>query len=331
MKDELHAQIDLAENFLRAGNIRRAEELCREVLKKRHDDLGAFLCLFDVLLVQNNLQKASDLCDWRLNRCPECPDSHLCKLVAVGRLSAQEATYEHILQMTGENLMSKIRLRLANYPLRLAEAEIIHSFYFQSNKQTLGLIKQERLKARLSPQWLDNIENAIDVYTGNTRRARKSIEKQLAENPQDANALYDLAVTDFYSGKLLTAIKHAKQAQQYAPEESAQSQEVIIASIIGLLPPFWIGQILITLTVLITKEIEDYFVWPVRFVGLIAVLLAYAHLLLRFVSLEAVNSNVLLVLLLLIMSWAGYILFSFGDIGRKLSRRKTSINVSKKY
>ena len=68
-----------------------------------------------------------------------------------------------------------------------------------------------------------------------------------------------------------------------------------------------------------------------RFVGLIAVLLAYAHLLLRFVSLEAVNSNVLLVLLLLIMSWAGYILFSFGDIGRKLSRRKTSINVSKKY
>lgn len=331
MTDELDAQIDLAENFLRAGNINRAEKLCKEVLEKRHDDRGAFLCLFDVHVAQNKMQEASDLCDWRINRRPECPDSHLCKLVAFGTLSARESTYDHILQMTGENFMSKIRLRLANYPLKLAQAEILHNLYFKSPQETLKRIDQERIKARLNPKWLDNIESSIDVHIGNTVRARTSLKKKLAENPQDAEALYDLAVTDFFSGKLFSAMKHAKQAKQYAPEQSAQSQEVIIASIIGLLPPFWIGQIIITLTVFITRSLEDYIAWPLRFGGVIAAVLAYSHLAQRFVKVETASGNIMLIFIILIGVWAGYITFYFGEIGSKLSERKSSIKISKKY
>lgn len=331
MIDELDAQVELAENFLRAGNINRAESLSKEVLEKRHDDLGAFLCLFDVHAARDDMQKASELCDWRLARRPECPDSHLCKLVAFGTLSAKEVTYDHVRRMSGENFMFKVRQRLSNYPSKLAQAEILHGLYFLDPQETFKLIEQERLKGNLDPDWLNKIESSLNVYSGNAGRAKDSLLKQLSENPNDSYALHDLALTYFYSGQLFSAIKYARRAKTAAPEESADSQEVVIASIIGLLPIFWIGQIIITLTIFVTRNLEDYIAWPLRFGGLLATVLAYAKVLSFFVDLDKGGNNIILFAIILIGIWAGYIIFYFGEIGRYFSGSKKSIKLSKKY
>lgn len=331
MMDDLDVQIDLAENFLRAGNITRAESLCREVLEKRHDDLGAFLCLFDVHMAQDKTQDALELCDWRLARRPECADGHLNRLIAFGVLSNQEPDYDYVRQITGENFMSKIRLRLSNHPLKLAQAEILYSLYFLDPQDTLRLVNQERLQARLSSEWLDTIETVLNVETGNTVQARQLLVKRLSENPQDTDALHNLAVTDYFSGRLFSAIKYARQAQRTAPEQSALSQEVIIASIIGLLPIFWLGQIIITLTIFASRRLEDYLAMPLRFGGLIVMILAYGKLVTKFIELDSGGANIVLTVIILIGIWAGYILFSFGEIGSKVSGRKKSIKLSKKY
>lgn len=329
--DDLDVQIDLAENFLRAGNINRAESLCREVLEKRHDDLGAFLCLFDVHMARDKTQDALELCDWRLARCPECSDGHLNKLIAFGVLSNQEPDYDYVRRITGENFMSKIRLRLSNHPLKLAQAEILHSLYFLDSQETLRLVNQERLQARLSPEWLDTIETILNVETGNTAQARHLLVKRLSENPQDTDALHNLAVTDYFSGRLFSAIKYARQAQRSAPEQSALSQEVIIASIIGLLPIFWLGQIIITLTIFASRRLEDYIATPLRFGGLIITMLTYGKLGTTFIELDSGGANIVLMVIILIGIWSGYILFFFGEIGSKVSGRKKSIKLSKKY
>lgn len=329
--DDLDAQVDLAENFLRAGNINRAESLCKEVLEKRHDDLGAFLCLFDVHLARDDIQKADELCDWRLARRPECPDSHLCKLVSFGTLSAREDMYTHIRRIEGENFMFKLRQRLSNYPLRLARAEILYSVYFLGPKDTLRLIEKERLSGRLEPEWLNNIERNIDVHTGRTRRAKDALLKHLVENPQDADALHDLSVTYFYNGRLFSAIKYARRAKQAAPLQSAESQEVIIASLIGLFPVFWLGQIIITLTIFITSKLDEDLAWPLQFGGILAVAISYGSLLTRVMDLSNGGQNILLLIIIGLGLWAGYIIFYFGEIGRKLSGREKSIKLSKKY
>lgn len=331
MMDDLDAQVDLAENFLRAGNINRAESLCQEVLDKRHDDLGAFLCLFDAHLARNNYQKASELCDWRLARRPECPDSHICKLVAFGTLSARDVTYDHVHRMNGEKFMAKLRRRLSDYPLRLARAEILYSIYFLDPKDTLRLIEKERLSGQLDPDWLNGIEARVDVYSGNTRRAKSALLKQLAENPQDADALQELAITYFYSGRLLSAIKYARRAKQAAPLQFAESQEVIIASLIGLFPFFWLGQLIITLTIFVTAKVDEELAWPLRFGGILAVVISYGSLLTRFIDIENGGQNLLLLIIIGLGLWSGYILFYFGEIGQKLSDRDKSIKLSKKY
>jgi tetratricopeptide (TPR) repeat protein len=331
MMDDLDAQIDLAENFLRAGNINRAESLCKEVLDKRHDDLGAFLCLFDVHLARDDFQKASELCDWRLARCPECPESHICKLVAFGTLSARDVTYDHVRRIDGENFMFKLRQRLSNYPLKLARAEILHSVYFQDPRDTLRLIDKERLSGRLDPEWLKSIESRVNVHSGNTRPAKDALLKTLAENPQDAEALHDLSVTYFYSGRLFSAIKYARRAKRIAPLQSAKSQEVIIASLIGLFPFFWLGQIIITLTIFITSKIDEDIAWPLRFGGILAVAISYGKILSGVINLKSGGQNILLLMIIGLGLWAGYILFYFGEIGHKLSGQDKSIKLSKKY
>ena len=331
MMDELDAQIELAENFLRAGNIDRAESLCKEVLEKRHNHTAAFLCLFDIHAARDDMQKASQLCDWRLARSPECVDSHLCKLVAFGTLSAREDTYDYVRRMSGENFMVKLRLRLSNHPLKLAQAEILHSLYFLDSKDTFKLIDIERQKGQLDPSWLDRIEGSLDVHSGNTGRAKETLLKQLAENPQDADALHDLSVAYFYSGQLFSAIKFAKRAKQAAPTQTTQSQEVIIASIIGLIPVFWLGQIIITLTIFLTRHLEDYIAWPLRFCGILLLVLSYAGLISKYIWSGAGQENIVLLIVLGLGLWSGYILFYFGAIGYKLSGRDKSIKLSKKY
>jgi len=329
--DDLDAQIDLAESFLRAGNINRAESLCKEVLEKRHEDLGAFLCLFDIHLARDDLKKADALCDWRLARRPECPDSHLCKLVAFGSLSAREVTYDHVRRMSGENFMFKLRQRLSNYPLRLARAEILHSLYFMETQDTLRLIEAERLSGRLDAKWLDNIERNLDVHSGRIMRAKSALLARLAENPQDADALHDLSVTYFYSGRLFSAIKYARRAKQAAPLQSAESQEVIVASLIGLFPLFWLGQIIITLTIFITAKLDEEIAWPIRFGGILAIAVSYGSLLTRLVNIENGGQNIVLLAIIGLGLWAGYILFYFGEIGYKMSGRDKSVKLSKKY
>ncbi len=331
MMDELDAQIELAENFLRAGNVNRAEALCKEVLEKRHNHKGAFLCLFDVHLAKDHMQKASELCDWRLARCPECPDSHICKLIAFGTLSSREYVYDHVHRMSGENFMNKLRRRLANHPLKLAEAEILYGVYFLDAQETQQLIRKERHHMRLDSQWLDGIESSLNVHTGNTGRAKEALLQRLSKNPQDAHTLHDLSVAYFFSGRLFRAIKYARKAKEIRPTQSAQSQEVIIASILGLIPVFWLGQIILTLTIFLTRNHEDYIAWPIRFCGLLAILLSYAGLASQFFNLETGSKNFTLLFIILIGVWGYYIFFHFGEIGYKLSNREKSIKLSKKY
>lgn len=331
MMDELDAQVDLAENFLRAGNHNRAETLCREVLEKRHDDLGAFLCLFDIHLEKDKLKDALELCDWRLARRPECPQSHLCKLIAYGTLSAQEVTYDHIRRIKGDNLMSKTRVRLANHPLFLARAEILYSVYFLDPQEAFQQIDIERQKGQLDSVWLDSIESRLQVHTRHTSVARHSVMKRLAENPHDADTLHDMSLVSFFSGRLPSAIKYARRAKQFAPEQSAINQEVIIASIIGLIPIFWIGQIIITLTLFITRNLEEYAATPLRFGGVLATVMSYVAIFSRFTNIQTTTNYYVLAALLCVAAWAGYIIFYFGDIGHKISGQEKSIKLSKKY
>ncbi len=329
--DELDAKVDLAENFLRAGNTNRAEELCREVLSQRHNDRGAFLCLFDIHMARDQIQEAFDLCKWRLARTPECPESHICKLIAFGRLSAQDPTYDHVRRMTGENYMSGLRLRLANYPFILARAEIIHSVYFLDSQDTLKLIELERQKGHLDPIWLNDIERSLNVHTGNTGLAKPALMERLSKNPLDAGALHDLSVVYFFSGRLFSAIKYARQAKKAAPEQSAESQEVIIASVMSLLPLFWLGHIIIVLTVFLGRSLEDYLAMPLRYGGLLGTILAYGGVLTHFLESEAGGNNIILIVILMVGGWSAYILFSFGSIGTFFSKRSKSVGLSKKY
>ncbi len=331
MMDELDAQVDLAENLIRAGNLPRAEEICRDVLKERPDDLGAYDALFSIHLRRDELQAAYELCDWRLARCPECPDTYLNKLVAYGRLSALDMDYEPMRLAKGESFMTNIRPRLSNYPLRLAQAEILHAVYFKDTQAALKLVRYERDKGHLSPDWLNMIEASLGVYAGDSALSRDLLVQQLTENAQDFSALNGISVIDYYRGALFSAMKYARRAKRADPEQAALSQEVIVASLMGMIPVFWPAQIIITLSVFLSSKLEDYLAVVVRYGGVLATMLLYGFLSTKIMEMGYGNNNLMLLSVILMGAWTYYILFAFHDVGSYFSGRSKSIKLSDKY
>lgn len=331
MANILDNDILVAENFLKAGNLHRAEEICQEVLQQRHDHLGAFLCLFDVHLEKNNYQAAYDLCHWRLTRRPECPDSYICQLIATALVSQDNHELDIARRSKGEALMVKIRTRLANYPLTLMRAEILYSYYFLDPKETLKLIKQARKEGQLNPAWLTSIEDHILINTHNLGLARTALQKRLELNPQNPIALQDYARINFFCGRLLSAIKYARQARRLNPKSARKNQEIIIAAMISLIPLFWAGHIMISLTQLIASKLAEESAMVVKFFGLIAIIIAYAEILTHFTNIETQYEDVFRVIIVSIGLWAGYLIFFFGGISDKLSQNDRLVKISPKY
>lgn len=329
--DEFDAKTELAETFLRAGNDHRAEEICTEVLAQCHDHLGAFQCLFDVHLERDNFKQALDLCDWRLARCPTCPQTHLCKLVAFGNLCNEDVAYDYVKTMQGERFMATLRPRFENYPFMAARAEIIFSYYFLDAKETLDLIIQERTKGHLDPNWLDQLESSLGMRVGDMVGAEDFLQKRLSENAQDPYALHNLSVIKFFRGRLLSAINYARQAKRVAPERSAESQEVIFFSFLSLLPVFWPGHAVIALSLFLTRNFEDYLAFPSRFLAVVLTCVLYAQIYSLTLGQIGMGDTIQAVLILFFGLWAGYVLFYFGDIGTFFGKRAKSVKLSKKY
>lgn len=331
MTNKLDAQVELAENFLRAGNIQRAEEICRDVLQKDHHNLGAYEGLFSVHVAKRDYQAAYELCDWRLGRQPECPDTYVNKLVALAHLDADNWDYEFMRILKGKKFMAATRPRLANYPLHLAQAEVLYRVYFLDSQEAIKRIEYERQKGRLSPEWLDRLEASLTGYTGDTSRSRELLVRHLAENPQDFEALNELSITDYHRGRLFSAIKYARQAKRAAPEQAAMGQEVIIFSIIGLIPLFWLGQLMMSLTVLLSSRAADYVSASARYAGLILTVLAYGGICSKIMEQGFGNNNLLITVLIVIGIWVYYVLFSFQEISRSMTGKTKSIELNNKY
>ena len=341
MVDNVNSQAHLARNFYRAGNLQRAKDICQEILQKQPNHWGAFTCLFDVYFERDELQANYDLCLKRLEQNPECPDSLIYQVIAYGRLCNSKYNYishQDLLRIKGEHYLRKINTRLSNYPLKLSEAKILHSDYFLGSKQTLKLIKQARKIGKLSPKWLDSIESNIHVRNKNLLAAKKVFKKRLTDDPLNARILKDYAELNFFCGQLLSAIKYARQAKSLNPKNAKACQEIIIFALISLCPLFWLGHIIIFATLIISSQFKLKYAYSIKRYSLKFIPIIYFYLLLlldpklkQLISNTDIRIVADLALTFIIYKWAKYLMFSFGNISRRLEEKRVSVKLSPEY
>ena len=343
MVTTINSQVHLAKNFYDAGNLQRAKEICQEVLQKQPNHLGAFLQLFTVHIEKGEFQAAHDLCLKRLEQNPECPDAHIYRLMAFIHLCYSDPNIDNKstrkeLRRKSQNYMREIRTRLSNHPLTLRQAEIIYSEYFLGSKHTLKLIKQERRAKKLDTHFLDNCESRNHIRNKSLLAAKRALKKKLEREPLNAYALHQYAKINLFSGQLLSAIKYARQAQTLDPKNAKANQEIIIFALISLCPLLWPGHIVISLTLIISSQFNDIFADILKIFGIFIILMIYFYLLLfldpmlkQLISNTDIRIVADLALIFIIYKWADYLMFFFGNISRRLGKKRVSIKLSPEY
>ena len=331
MSDQLNKNLAAAEALFSAGNISRAKEFAQDILHKQDDHVGAFNCLFDIYMAQDDYASAIKLCKWRLMRCPECPDANLSHLIAFAHVEQEDISYAWSYNPKAEALMGNIRTRLRNHPYHLARTEIIYSYYFGETTETLALIENARNTGYVSRVWLDDVETNVSRRSGKILKSRKMLQEALAENPEDYDTVFSLSLTNYYAGFLFSSVKQAQIAKRLAPELSGLSQEIKIASLIGLCPLFWPAQIFITLSAFISGRFNTDLEGPVKLGIFYVSVLFCGFIVTRLMDMTSSLRVPLLIILGLNVVWSMYVLFSFLEIGNFWVKRKKSIKLSKKY
>lgn len=318
----LQGKVATAEAMLQAGNLDKARLLCREILEKEETNLGAFECLFQVRVQQEDFYKALMLTDWRLERLPECTDAHLSRLVALGALKRKR-------DITA--LYQKMQTRFPDRPHVLEQAQLLHSHHCKSGSHTRKLVIAAREKGALDPNWLDILENAARSDSGQIFASRRMLRSAVRNSPEDHMLRYELAVTEFLTGHLPAAIRHAKQGRRLKPVKAAMFNEVIFASYLGLTPVFWGVQLFIVMNASIVTRLFwllripfNYFFF---FLSFILPTLVFMPIVAIFTPAEALLSFILI----LNLFWIIYLLFGFQRIGQHLARRKKQVKLSDKY
>lgn len=327
----LQNKTEHAQAMLRAGSYKRAKELCREILEKEDDNLEAFEILFETHMEQNKFVKALATCNWRLERVPQCAQAHMLKFLPLGNLKQKKEA---------ASLIKAIRHRFADYPFHLEQSEILYSHFFKSSGDTFRRIKNARKEGIINPAWLDEIESYERAKSGHIFSSQKLLAESLERNPENYDAIHNLAVTRFLVGRLFSAIKLARQAKRLKPERAAECNEVIFASFIGLTPMFWGGQFFIIWVATLTTRIPWLIRGPFNIAGFLLAFLIQGIIftplgILMGGTVDEVHTPFTSVIVTIFgglqFFWIIYLLFGFQRIGQSLSDKKKNIKLSKNY
>ncbi len=308
---------------MRAGNLNRAKDLCREILEKDDSHFDAFGTLIDVRLKQEDLLRARALCEWRLERHPECEDTNLTHLTVLGLIGEKAP---------GRKCIENLRLLLADQPISLQQAELLYSHYFGSKRQTRLLIKQARESGYFSESWLDGIEAENRSESGHIFSTIKLLRKSLIDDPENPDDLYALSVLSVFTGKLPSAIRYARQGRQIDPSIAPAFSEVIFAATVGFIPLVWAAQIYIVLNATLTTRLFWLFRIPFN---LFFIVLAFAIQGLIFIPIaylsEPLHEFVAGLSVITNLIWGLYLLFGFQKIGMARSKRDIDVGLSPDY
>lgn len=328
---ELSHKVEHARALQRAGNYKRTKELCREILEKEDDNFDGFEILFETHMAQKSPHKALVACNWRLERVPNCSETHLLKFLPLGHMKRKkEAT----------QLIESVRRRFGDHPFQLEQSEILYSHFFKNAGHTIWLLRKARETAIISEDWLDEIESFERAKSGHIFSSQKLIAESLKRDPQDYDALYSLAVTRFFVGRLFSAIRLARQAKRLKPERAAECKEVLFASYVGLLPPFWGAQFFIIWIATVTTRIPWLLRGPFNIGGFFIAFLIQGLVMMPLGLLMGGNvdnphndatGTIVGIFAVLQFIWIVYLLFGFQHVGQMFSDNKKDIKLSKKY
>lgn len=320
---ELDSKAAAADAMLRAGNLTRAKELCREVLEKDDSHFDAFATLIDVRFKQEDLHRARALCHWRLERFPECEDTNLIHLHVLGMIGEKAP---------GKKCIKNLRLLLSGQPVALQQAELLYTHYFGSKRKTRKLLKQARESGYFSQSWLDGIETENRSESGHIFSTIKLLKKSLKENPENADDLYAMSVLSVLTGRLFSALKYGRQGRRLDPSIAPAFNETIFAAFVGLIPLFWAAQLYIILNATLTTRLF----WLLRIpfnIGFILFAFIVQGLIIAPIALvsEPFHEFVSGLSALLNIIWIIYLLFGFQKIGMALSKREVNVALSPDY
>lgn len=320
-----------ARAMYRAGNYKRVKEICREVMEKDDTNLEAFEILFETHMALNDIVKALSTCNWRLERVPHCANAHLLKFLPLGRMKRKAE---------GKALIEAVRTRFSDRPFHLEQSEILYSHFFKNSGDTIWRLKRARDAGNISADWLDEIESYERAKKGHIFSSQKLIAESLERDPHNYDAVFTLAVTRFFVGRLFSALRLAKRAKRLNPQRAAECNEVIFACYVGLFPPFWGAQFFIVWVATITTRIFWLFRGPFNVAGFFLAFIIQAIILMPLGLLKdkaadgahnPVMASLMGFFIIFQFFWIIYLLFGFQHIGQMLANKKKSVKLSKKY
>ena len=319
----LDAKAASADAMLRAGNLARAKDLCREVLEANEDHFDAFETLINVRLEQKDLKRARALCEWRLGRLANCVDTNLTYLTVqcfIGQKKDAKKTW------------AAFNDRFAHYPIRKQQAELLYTHHFGSKRKTRKLIDQARISGNFAPEWLDNLEQDNRNESGHIFRSYRLLKQALENNPDDEDALYSIGVISVLTGRLWPAIRHARRGKALDPSHAPAFNEIIFASIVSQIPLFWGAQLYVVLNATLTTRLFWLFRIPFNLAFLFMCFTLQIFILypLNWISagLAETMGGVALITNLI---WFVYLMFGFQRIGMALSGRDNRVTLKSNY
>ena len=310
-----------------AGNYKRVKEICREVLEKDDTNFDAFEILFETHMAKKDTVKALAICTWRLKRVPHCADAHLLKFLPLGQMKRRAEA---------KALIEAVRIRFSDWPFHLEQSEILYSHFFKNSGDTIWRLKRAREAGNICPDWLDEIESFERAKKGHIFSSQKLIAKSLERDPHNYEAVFSLAVTRFFVGRLISALRLAKRAKRLNPQRAAECNEVIFACYVGMFPPFWGAQFFIVWVATITTRIFWLLRGPFNIAGFFLAFIIQALILSPLGHLKDEPQNPIMETLtnfsiIFQFFWMIYLLFGFQHIGQMLADKKKTVKLSKKY
>lgn len=319
----LDNMVTTAVAYRRAGNLARAEEIASKVLGQDIGNLGAYDCLFHVLLDKKDFMGANRLSKWRLSQHPNCVQTNMNFLLLLGATLHQDKA---------ANQIAYIRANLGDSPLFVQEAEIIYSHYFSKPGNTLSLIEKARLSGELSSDWLDYFERLTREQAGHIFARRRFLEADLTEEPNDAQTIMELADIHFLTARPFNAIRAAKRGKILMPSRANRFKLVQIFSYLSLCPLIWGAQFCILFKVTVIDRAGLLLLLPLLCLGLI--LGAFLELVIispaRLLGPETYNTvkNICLIANII---WGLALIFAFDLMDSNFSDEEKSIKLSKDY
>ena len=312
-----------AKAYASAGNLKRALEICSEILGQDPSNFEAFECLFDVLLDKQDYRGVNRLCEWRLGQHPNCVHTNIKYLILLGSTFQQDKA---------QNLIMSMRESFGDRPRLLQEANILHSHYFGSPRKTLRLIERARNDAMMSRRWLDYFERFTHERAGHIFAHRRFLERDLEEDPNDPDTLLELGDVSFLTGQPFRAMRLAKRGKPLNPAKASRFKVLNLLAKISLCPLVWGAQFVIFLKVALIDRAGLLLMLPLL---LVAIALGGALQLLIISPFALLGSDIFQIVkniaIVANIIWGLALIYSFDLMDNDFSDEEKSVKLSRDY